>query len=218
MFKRLIPTAFGIIAVAPSVQAAVIQATQLTDANTLELVDNSSASLTRREDEIELDLFTQNLLPGAYTVWWTIYNDASLCVNGCDDDDESRPGVNATALNATGGIVDESGIGNFTALLPENFLPEPEQVIFGPGLLDSFGSEIQLSVRWHGPVNPPLLEEQLTTFNGGCSTTPGDGLFDSCETLQRATFQATSVPESSPSIGLIALVALGTGIAFKRRY
>ena len=216
MLKRLISTAiFGFIAAANSAQAAVIQTTKLSEISTLEVVENSQATLIRRENEIEMNLDSENLPAGVYTVWWIIFNEPSFCVEGCGGDDFARPEVNASALWAAEGFVDDSGLGSFAAQLEENYLPaNPVQLLFGPGLLDSFQAEIQPIIRWHGPPNPLLLEEQLTTFNGGCTTVPTDGLFP-CENRQVAVFEAAAVPESSPIIGLIALGILE--IALRRR-
>ena len=102
-------------------------------------------------------------------------------------------------------------MGSFNAQLGENQLPTGEdQVLFGEGLTDSFEAEIHLIARTHGEVIPGVVQQQITTFNGGCP--PND-----CLDVQFAVFPAVSTPESSSKLGLLALGGLGMASVLKRK-
>ncbi|MDJ0573301.1 MAG: hypothetical protein QNJ53_30290 [Pleurocapsa sp. MO_192.B19] len=144
----------------------------------------------RTEDGVELKLDTK-LPEGAYTTWWVIFNDPEFCVDGCDAGDLEIPEVNASLFWATGEVVGDNGMGSFSAQLLEGELPQgSDQVVFGEGLVDSFSAEIHPIVRSHGPVDPEQVEEQITTFNGGC---PPEG----CKDVQFAVFRSVLDPQPS---------------------
>ena len=165
-------------------------------------IEEATATLERMEGSVEFSLST-TLDSGAYTVWWVIFNNPEFCIDGCDADDLEILEVNASAFWATGGIVGDDNVGTFNAQLGENQLPMGEnQVLFGGGLVDSFGAEIHLIPRTHGDVIPGQVEQQITTFNGGC---PPNDCFD----VQFAVFPAVSTSESSSELGLLALGGLG---------
>lgn len=173
-------------------------------------VENATATLERREDSVEFSLNT-TLDSGAYTVWWVIFNNPEFCVDGCDVDDLGILEVNASAFWATGAVVENDNLGSFNAQLGENQLPTgEEQVLFGEGLTDSFETEIHLIARTHGEVIPGVVQQQITTFNGGCP--PND-----CLDVQFAVFPAVSTPESSSKLGLLALGGLGMASVLKRK-
>ncbi|YAF95253.1 MAG: hypothetical protein AB3A66_22215 [Nodularia sp. CChRGM 3473] len=219
MIKPLFPSLlalFSVVSVASPVKAAILQTSPILELSNLNPVSNAVGTLTRRQESIEVNLNTQELPEGAHTVWWVIFNDPSFCVDGCGEDDFANPDVEASVIWATGNVVDNTGIGNFNAQLSKNVIPG--DFLFGNGLLDSFKAEIHTVIRWHGEAstNPIILNEQLTTFNGGCTTTPGDGLFP-CEDRQVAVFQQVSIPESSPIVGLITL-GIFIGIPLSKRH
>ncbi len=189
---------------------AVLQRSEVFSFDNSLLVDDATATLERREDSVEFN-FNTTLDSGAYTVWWVIFNNPEFCVDGCDVGDLEISEVNASAFWATGGIVEDDNVGIFTAQVGENQLPTgEEQVLFGNGLTDSFEAEIHLIARTHGDVIPDLVEQQITTFNGGCP--PND-----CQDVQFAVFQAVSTPEFSSTLGLLALGSLGIASVLKRK-
>jgi hypothetical protein len=142
-------------------------------------------------------------------MWWVIFNNPEFCVGGCDEEDFSNPTVNASAFFADGEVIGLNGLGNFSAQVGIGQLPNPNQVLFGNGLFNPLTAEVWNVVRDHGPASsdPVLRNAQLTTFNGGCTLTPGDGLFP-CRDEQLAVF-STPVPEPSVSVGLVVLGTLG---------
>jgi hypothetical protein len=135
------------------------------------------------------------LPPGAYTIWFVDFNNPEFCVDGCGMDDLERPSVNASVFFATGAVVGDDGIGNFSAQIPENYFPDdPDQIFIGDeGLIDSLSAEIHLLVRTHGPVIPELEEEQITTFNAGCPP-------NTCEDIQFAVFPSMLSTETTINI------------------
>ena len=151
-----------------------------------EPIEESLATLTRNPDGVEINLET-TLDEGTYTLWWVLFNDPEYCVDGCGGDDLGNPSVNASVIYAAGQVVDKAGTVSFSALLPEKYLPQgPDQVRSGEGLLESFGAEIHAIIRTHGPEIPGLVNEQISTFDGGCPP-------NTCANVQSAVFTAASI-------------------------
>jgi hypothetical protein len=211
MLKTAIATLFlGLFPLATAASASVIQTTGLVDIPSGTPVSGTTATLNRMNGGAEFNIDTVDLNEGAYTVWWVIFNNPEFCLDGCGEDDFGNLDVDASAFYADGGVIDSSGIGNFSGQILNGQLPGPEQVLFGNGLTDAFGAEIWNIVRYHGPVNsdPEIADLQTTTFNGGCTETPGDGLFE-CFDQQVAVFEQVSVPEPSVTFAIITLGILG---------
>lgn len=197
------------VATSPA-QAALVQNVSLLDLVNSGTVAGSTGTLTRTATGIASTVSTSNLSPGAaYTMWWVIFNNPEFCVGGCGEDDFFNPTVNASAFFADGEVIGLNGLGNFSAQVGIGQLPNPNQVLFGNGLFNPLTAEVWNVVRDHGPASSDLalLNAQLTTFNGGCTLTPGDGLFP-CLDEQSAVF-STPVPEPSVSLGLVVLGTLG---------
>ncbi len=132
------------------------------------VVPGAYSSLMRNANGIALTLHTEGLQPGAYTVWWVVENYPENCTERpCSLADEENPAVASSVLNATGAIVGKSGIGNFGAWLGAGDTGGRE-VLFGPGLLNPLGADIYPVLRYHGPIIPELIKEQLGTYDGGC--------------------------------------------------
>lgn len=161
----------------------VLQTSPVADLNTGLPIHNAFATLYREDDGVKLTLETP-LPPGAaVTTWLATFNNPEFCVDGCGIDDLERPSVNASVFFATGEVIGDDGIGNFSAQILENDFPDdPDQIFIGDeGLIDSFSAEVHLLLRSHGPVIPELEEEQITTFNAGCPP-------NTCEDIQFAVF------------------------------
>ena len=139
---------------------------------------DADASLMRFSDKISLNVSTNNLDPGAaYTVWWVIWNDPSLCDAGCGEDDLGIPG--SSVLWATGHVIAANGNGQFNAMLKENDVPG--QILFGPALTDAEGAEVHVVIQGHGQPVPGMIHEQTHTFMGGWPC-------DTCQDHQAAIF------------------------------
>ena len=220
MIKKLTVSTIALlgafVATSPA-QAALVQNVSLLDLVNSGTVAGSTGTLTRTATGIASTVSTSNLSPGAaYTMWWVIFNNPEFCLGGCGQDDFSNAAVNASVFFADGEVIDLNGLGNFSAQVGIGQLPSPNQVELGNGLLNPLTAEVWNVVRDHGPASsdPALLNAQLTTFNGGCTLTPADGLFP-CRDEQLAVF-STPVPEPSVSVGLIVLGTLGILSRFQR--
>lgn len=123
-----------------------------------------------------MTLQTTGLEPGsAYTVWWVVFNDPAGCEGGCgaDDVNANPPRGDRTVFFAAGHVIGADGTGNFAGQIPEG-RPGTDQIFLGDGILDdSRSAEVHLVVRTHGQAIPGLVDEQISTFNGGgCPTVP----------------------------------------------
>jgi hypothetical protein len=143
-------------------------------------VVGASSTLVRTANSIRMHVSTSDLDPGAaYTVWWVIFNNPEFCQGGCGLDDIMNPARRAATQvavgYAAGHVVSQSGRANFSARLTVGDLsgfgngdstPPPP---FGPGLLDPMGAEVHLVIRTHGSQIPGLVDEQIHSFEGGCT-------------------------------------------------
>ena len=152
------------------------------------VVDGSIATLNRTPDNVSMTLRTSELDPGGtYTVWWVVFNHPENCVAGMPglsncgegdifDEDMNQivngdctfgtTGLDVSALYAAGNVVGMNGVSNFGGHLQEGKVHG--DVIFGQGLKDTQAAEIHLVVRAHGEIIPGVVNEQISTFMGGC--------------------------------------------------
>ncbi|WP_373495000.1 hypothetical protein [Aquiflexum sp.] len=152
------------------------------DFETGQPIPQAFSKLRRHDNGIAATIHTSLLEAKAvYTVWVVIFENPELCSdNMCGEDDIfnseglivngdgsfGTPGVNVTVMWGTGKIASAAGIGTFNLWAEVN--NSPGEVLFGPGLMDAMGSEIHFVIRNHGQAIPGLLQEQLTSFEGGC--------------------------------------------------
>lgn len=144
-------------------------------------VPGASSKLVRTNRGVSMSLNTNDLSPGAYTIWWLVFNNPDECTNPIPDTDllcspgaDFATGVDASVLFATGNVVDEDREGGFAAHLKKG---DDSGALFGPGLLNPRGAEIHLDVKWHGEVKPEMMPAQIMTA-GACN--------GSCKDLQAA--------------------------------
>ena len=146
--------------------------------------DVGESRLLRTDDGVSVNIVTSMLRKGhTYTVWWVVFNNPGACSDpGCGGDDLGTEAVNATVIWATGGVIAQSGDdddggsktgGDFTAHLNEGEKPFPEDGGFGlpgddDGLEDAKSAEVHIVVRSHGPAIKGKVDDQITSFNGGC--------------------------------------------------
>lgn len=222
-FRFLAFAAVAILALAlpafaqPVVQTAVpftFQDTQDTFVAPTPIV-GATATLTRYEDAVALRVDTQDLPPGAYTVWWIVFNNPAGCMGGCGEDDLFRPEAQTSIFWATGGIVEDDGVGSFRAFVRElEMLAAPGKVVFPGtgGLLDAHTAEVHVAIKLHGEVRADLVGKQIGTIYGACTDPPGpvvhpvdpietDRIFP-CYDPQAAVFPAldpADIPTTCPS-------------------
>jgi hypothetical protein len=151
--------------------------------DTGDVVSGGSAQLLRKDGEVELHINTKDLTPGdAYTLWWVIFNNPSMCSDGvCGLDDVmpiTNPFAGVSVLWGDGQVIsNEGGIGNFNINLEEG--NPPGQVVIGDGLTNVTGAEIHNVLQNHGEASsdPDILYQQLNMLEGGCNPTCVDEQF-----------------------------------------
>ncbi|NND04756.1 MAG: hypothetical protein HKN87_00130 [Saprospiraceae bacterium] len=163
-----------------------------------------SAKLSRASNYLQFNIHTKGLPPGAYTVWWIIFNDPSTCTTPsplglCGEPDLF--GSKTAVLWATGKIVQSNGVGNFSDRL---YVGETrsETVLMGEDLDSPLEypqtAEVHLIVKYHGAAsdNSDILYLQMHTLLGNCGADEGANSFDAgpfgiqCFDPQAAIFQA----------------------------
>jgi hypothetical protein len=186
MTKLLLPLSLGALlavalsftpeislaSVAPAGPAREIQPVYTTPDGFLlgPVVPGAYATLLRSKNGLTMNVHTSVMSgPGAYTVWWVLFNHPDSCMFYlCTFD---QPDL---VVNATGHVVSSGGTANFAARLSPGGPYSGEIVYEGPEptLTNPEGALITLVVRYHGRTIPSMLPLQLTTFEGGC---PGGG-------------------------------------------
>jgi hypothetical protein len=152
----------------------------------------AGASLSRNNAGVFGTIYTSQLTPGhVVTLWWAIFNDPSACAAAvCAPPDLNNPLVNGSLQFGGGEVVGISGRVDFGGYLAvgDNTgfyrlpmfpnMPDP-----APGIVDAKGAQIHMVIRDHGVASsdPAILQQQLTSFPGGCTTNP-------CANVQAAIF------------------------------
>jgi len=135
-----------------------------------------TSTLHRNKNNITVNFKTDGLIPGhAVTLWWVIWNNPENCTTPyqCTDVDFAiADQVNVEILYAAGHVVGFNGQGNFSASLKENDNSGSVNELMGlpiaGGLLDAQKAEVHLVIRTHGPKIPGEVNEQISSYVGGC--------------------------------------------------
>ena len=145
-----------------------------------------TSTLHRNKNGITVNFKAENLNPGAYTIWWVIWNNPVPCGDPDDDSDPCTEAdfakadlVEVDIMYAGGHVVGNNGKGNFSAHLNAGD-ETPESIIGGFGLPDviggglqvgkTFSSEVHVVIRTHGPAVPGMVNDQISSYGGGCTT------------------------------------------------
>jgi hypothetical protein len=158
----------------------------------LAVIPYAGASLSRNNEAAFATISTSGLTPDhVVTLWWAIFNNPEFCATpACAPSDLNNPSVSGSLQFGGGQVVGLNGRADFGGylavgdntgfhLLPQfPLMPNP-----APGLVNPKGATIHLVVRTHGPASadPTILNQQLTSFGGGCSVNP-------CANIQAALF------------------------------
>ena len=158
----------------------------------LAVIPYAGASLSRNNEAAFATISTSGLTPDhVVTLWWAIFNNPEFCATpACAPMDLNNPAVNGSLQYGGGQVVGLNGRADFGGylavgdntgfhLLPQfPLMPNP-----APGLVNPKGATIHLVIRTHGPASadPTILNQQLTSFGGGCSVNP-------CSNIQAALF------------------------------
>lgn len=169
-----------------------------------------SAMLSRHFRGVSARLTAESLIPGhTYTLWWVVFNNPSACQTApCGEADIVDPAVATEILYADGlyyqpdssyGAAGYYG-GQFTATLANgDDTGSINTPIFGlpgyGGMLDQYAAEVHLIIRSHGPAIPGQIDDQIGSFDGGCTTNLPPfvrvpTLSGECADIQFAIFQA----------------------------
>ncbi len=156
------------------------------------VLPQAGASLSRNRDGVLGTISTSGLTPGhVMTFWWAIFNNSRFCATPvCAPSDLNNPLVNSSLQYGGGTIADAGGRVNFTGYLARGdntgfyLIPTlPNMPNPAPGIVITQKAQIHLVIRTHGvaDADPTILNQQLTTFTGGCSINP-------CANVQAAPF------------------------------
>lgn len=188
---RIIAFAAGIIALACGGYASAQDTRSANVKTSIKKVSNfagtavipaAGSTVARNNDGAYWNISTSSLPVGeVVTLWVAIFNNPSFCdqtVPGCTPSDMNNPAVNGSLQYAGGAIVGVNGRADFSGYLAVGdntgfyLLPMfPNMPNPAPGLVNPKGADIHLVIRKHGPASsdPAILQEQLSTFTGGCS-------------------------------------------------
>jgi len=141
---------------------------------------SGTATLHRNKNGITVNFKATGLNPGAYTIWWVIWNKPGECIipGECDEPDFGQAVlVEVEVMYAAGHVVGNNGKGNFSAHLNAgDDTPESMNTAFGfpsvGGLHigNTFDAEVHIVLRTHGPAVPGLVNDQISSYRGGCDT------------------------------------------------
>lgn len=135
---------------------------------------SAGSILFRNQDGVFFSFYTSGLTNGdAVTLWMAIFNNPQFCATSpCTPADFLNPAVNGTLLITGGRVIGPDGSATYGAFraVGDTTGARPNTGT-GNGLVKPLSAEIHLVTRSHGPANlmdPMVLAEQLSMFNGGC--------------------------------------------------
>ncbi|HET9528848.1 MAG TPA: hypothetical protein VFQ92_00740 [Blastocatellia bacterium] len=152
------------------------------------VVPAAGSVLFRNNEGVFFNISTSGLTPGdAVTAWLAVFNNPENCATDpCTPADFANPDVNGTLFSAGGIVVGPDGKASYSAYRAVGDLAGARPNFgTGNGLVKPKKAEIHVAIRTHGPANlmdPDVLQQQLTMFNGGCPPT-------GCVTIQASIHQ-----------------------------
>lgn len=164
-------------------------------------IAGTSAVLEKGPHGAAMAIKSSGLTPGhVVTVWWVVIQRPDLCTaDPCSPEDAMATAekVDAVTALAVGGVVDEDGTVSLASFLP---VGEVKGNFHNTVFHSPETAEYHLPLQNHGPLNPEIADQMLTTFRAGCtdeslpSFYPETALQDgvrgnfNCKTLQGAFF------------------------------
>lgn len=136
------------------------------------------AQLKRQARGITAKYRTDGLIPGhTYTLWWVIWNKPENCIaypGPCDAPDFAiADEVAVEVMYAAGRKANGKGEAVLTAHLNRDNASGTINDLFGlssyGGLHDPYAAEVHLVLRSHGPAIPGQLDDQISSYLGGCT-------------------------------------------------
>ncbi len=167
-------------------------------------IEGTSVVLEKGPFGVAMAIKSSGLTPGdVVTVWWVAIQNPQVCaaipctpteVMSADTESDS------VVVLAAGGVVADDGTISLASFLPRG---EVEGNFFDTTLHSPETAEYHLPIHNHGPLDPNIAQDMLTSFRAGCSdeslpeyypqTALSDGAvgnFD-CKTVQVAAFPAS---------------------------
>ena len=147
-----------------------------------------SSTLRRTTNAVAAEYTTSQLKENdAYSLWWVVFDAPEYCsAPGCSVDDVMTAisgGPNPMEVSMIG-AVDGSVAGPDGRAYYKGTLKQyaTDQVAFGDGLDNPMTAEIHYVLRTHGPAIPGLINQQISTADGGCR--PGQPNVGMCVDVQ----------------------------------
>lgn len=167
-------------------------------------IEGTSVVLEKGAFGAAMAIKSSGLTPGdVVTVWWVAIQNPSVCKDSpCAPDETMLDGQQSDSVVtlAAGGVVADDGTISLASYLPKG---EVEGNFFDTTFHSPETAEYHLPIHNHGPLDPSIADEMLTSFRAGCSdeslpeyypqTALSDGAagnFD-CKTVQVAAFPAS---------------------------
>lgn len=164
-------------------------------------IEGTQATLEKGPFGAAMAVRSTNLRPGdVVTIWWVAIQNPEACTeNPCPPSEAmgNSAVVDSVVTYAAGGIVADDGTISLASFLPKG---EVEGNFFDTVLHSPETAEFHLPMHNHGPMDPDIVDEMLSSFRAGCTdesipsyypeTALADGVaggFD-CKTIQAAFF------------------------------
>lgn len=164
-------------------------------------VEGTTAILEKGPFGAAMAVRSSGLKPGdVVTVWWVVIQNPDICKGEtCTPQESMGDGelADAVVTLAASGVVSDDGTISLAGYLPKG---EVEGNFFNTTFHSPEAAEYHLPVHNHGPLDPEIAEDMLTSFRAGCTdeslpeyypqTALSDGAkgsFD-CKTMQVVAF------------------------------
>ncbi len=137
------------------------------------VIPTGGSMLARTPDGIFMNYHTAGLVTGTVATFWiAVFNTPAGCAvpNACTPADLNNPNAHGAGIYAGGRIIGADGSATFGGFRAVGDTSGIFLGVFAGGLVSPMTADIHLVVRTHGAASsdPAVLNQQLTTFNGGC--------------------------------------------------
>jgi hypothetical protein len=164
-------------------------------------IEGTSAVLEKGPFGVAMAIKSSGLTPGnVVTIWWVVIQKPQNCKsNPCTPKEAmgSETETDSVASLAAGGVVAEDGTVSLASFLP---IGDVKGNFFDTTFHSPETAEYHLPMHNHGPLDPSIAEDMLTSFRAGCAddslpdyyptTALADGAAGdfNCKTVQAALF------------------------------
>lgn len=167
-------------------------------------IDGTTAVLEKGPFGAAMAIKSSGLTPGdVVTIWWVAIQNHQLCkINPCTPKEAMGDGIkyDSVVTLAAGGVVADDGTISLAGFLPKG---DVEGNFFDTIFHSPETAEYHLPMHNHGPLDPSIAEDMLTSYRAGCADEslpdyyPETALTDgpkgsfNCKTIQVAAFPLT---------------------------